>query len=45
MCLRVGICVFCVFVRERDERERRGRGGRKAHVDSLINHETDSAVS
>ena len=34
----------CSFVKEARGKER-GRGGRKAHVDSLINHETDSAVS
>lgn len=35
------VCSFVKETRGKEEEE----GGRKAHVDSLINHETDSAVS
>ena len=44
--MRVSVCVFvCVCVKEMKERKEEGEEGRTVHVDSLINHETDSAVS
>ena len=44
MRLHVSVCVF-LWVLERDERKKEGERGGKRHADSLINHETDSAVS